>query len=63
MVSLTFTSQANGSYTILSTHDITSATSAWTEEANSVTSTGNTSTWQKAVSAEESIFFRVRSNP
>lgn len=63
MVSLTFTSQANGSYTILSTNDITSATSAWTEEANSVTSTGNTSTWQKAVSAEEAIFFRVRSNP
>lgn len=61
-VVLTFTSNSNATYTVLSTNDLTADSSTWTEEANGVTATGASSTWQGSRSSEGARFYVVRSN-
>ena len=61
-VVLTFTSQNNGSYTILSTSDLSSDSSTWTAESNGIVATGTTSTWQESRSSTGAQFYVVRRN-
>jgi hypothetical protein len=61
-VVLTFSSQNNGTYTILSTDGLTADSSAWTEKASGIVATGGTSTWQDSRASTGAQFYLVRRN-
>jgi hypothetical protein len=62
LVVLTFSSQNNGNYTILSTDGLSSDSSTWTEKATGVVATGGTSTWQESRSSTGAQFYLIRRN-
>jgi hypothetical protein len=61
-VVLTFSSQNNGNYSILSTDGLTSDSSTWTEKASGIVASGDTSTWQDSRASTGAQFYVVRRN-
>ena len=61
-VTLTFKTEANVTYTILSTTDISSPVSNWTAEDSSVSSHGGSTTWTDNRAPQGARFYLVRRN-
>lgn len=61
-VTLTFTTEANATYTILSTTDLSRPVSNWTAEDSSVSSQGGSTTWVDSRAPQGARFYIVRKN-
>lgn len=62
-VTLSFKTEANASYTILSTTDLGRPISNWTAEASNVNSQGSSTTWVDRRAPQAARFYLVRKNP